>query len=114
MRSGIIAKKLGMTRLFMEDGKQIPVTVLQMENLQVVSQQRSIDVQLHDSHQVDSSEPDLRQGPVAHLYHVPSVEILFRHHSPFFAAFPRRRRPESSSPSSSWSGQMLRRVGLLA
>jgi len=38
MRSGIIAKKLGMTRLFMEDGKQIPVTVLQMENLQVVSQ----------------------------------------------------------------------------
>ncbi|MFT5005350.1 MAG: large subunit ribosomal protein L3 [Paracoccaceae bacterium] len=38
MRSGIIAKKLGMTRLFMEDGQQIPVTVLLMENLQVVSQ----------------------------------------------------------------------------
>ena len=36
MRSGIIAKKMGMTRLFMEDGKQIPVTVLQMDNLQVV------------------------------------------------------------------------------
>lgn len=38
MRSGVIAKKLGMTRLFMEDGKQIPVTVLQMENVQVVAQ----------------------------------------------------------------------------
>ena len=38
MRSGIIAKKLGMARLFMEDGRQIPVTVLQMENLQVVAQ----------------------------------------------------------------------------
>jgi large subunit ribosomal protein L3 len=38
MRSGIIAKKIGMTRLFMEDGRQIPVTVLQMDNLQVVSQ----------------------------------------------------------------------------
>ncbi|WGI22442.1 50S ribosomal protein L3 [Amylibacter sp. IMCC11727] len=38
MRSGVIAKKLGMTRLFMEDGKQVPVTVLQMENLQVVAQ----------------------------------------------------------------------------
>ncbi|WP_371170309.1 50S ribosomal protein L3 [Aliiroseovarius sp. 2305UL8-7] len=37
MRSGIIAKKVGMTRLFMEDGKQIPVTVLQMDNLQVVA-----------------------------------------------------------------------------
>ncbi|MEE9454293.1 MAG: 50S ribosomal protein L3 [Paracoccaceae bacterium] len=38
MRSGVIAKKLGMTRLFMEDGAQIPVTVLQMENVQVVAQ----------------------------------------------------------------------------
>jgi large subunit ribosomal protein L3 len=38
MRSGILAKKVGMTRLFMEDGKQIPVTVLQLENLQVVAQ----------------------------------------------------------------------------
>jgi large subunit ribosomal protein L3 len=41
LRSGIIAKKVGMTRLFMEDGKQIPVTVLQMENLQVVAQRTS-------------------------------------------------------------------------
>ena len=38
MRSGIIAKKVGMTRLFMDNGKQIPVTVLHMDNLQVVAQ----------------------------------------------------------------------------
>ena len=38
MRSGVLAKKLGMTRLFMEDGKQIPVTVLQLDGLQVVTQ----------------------------------------------------------------------------
>lgn len=38
MRSGIIAKKVGMTRLFMEDGKQIPVTVLSLDGLQVVDQ----------------------------------------------------------------------------
>ncbi|MEN9061592.1 50S ribosomal protein L3 [Ponticoccus litoralis] len=38
MRTGIIAKKIGMTRLFMEDGKQIPVTVLQLDNLQIVAQ----------------------------------------------------------------------------
>jgi large subunit ribosomal protein L3 len=36
LRSGIIAKKVGMTRLFMDDGKQIPVTVLQLDGLQVV------------------------------------------------------------------------------
>jgi large subunit ribosomal protein L3 len=38
LRSGVIAKKLGMTRLFMEDGRQVPVTVLQLDNLQVVAQ----------------------------------------------------------------------------
>ena len=38
LRSGVIAKKLGMTRLFMEDGKQIPVTVLQLDGCQVVAQ----------------------------------------------------------------------------
>lgn len=38
MRSGIIAKKVGMTRLFMDNGKQIPVTVLQLDSLQVVAQ----------------------------------------------------------------------------
>ncbi|OSP55130.1 50S ribosomal protein L3 [Pseudoruegeria sp. SK021] len=37
MRSGVIAKKVGMTRLFLEDGKQVPVTVLQLDNLQVVA-----------------------------------------------------------------------------
>lgn len=41
LRTGILAKKVGMTRLFMEDGKQIPVTVLQLDNLQVVSQRTS-------------------------------------------------------------------------
>ena len=35
LRTGVIAKKLGMTRLFMEDGRQVPVTVLQLDKLQV-------------------------------------------------------------------------------
>ena len=38
LRSGVIARKVGMTRLFMEDGRQVPVTVLQMDTLQVVAQ----------------------------------------------------------------------------
>lgn len=38
MRSGVIAKKLGMTRLFLENGTQVPVTVLQLDGLQVVAQ----------------------------------------------------------------------------
>ena len=38
MRTGVLAKKLGMTRLFLEDGRQVPVTVLSMDKLQVVAQ----------------------------------------------------------------------------
>ena len=30
MRTGLIAEKMGMTRVFAEDGRQIPVTVLQI------------------------------------------------------------------------------------
>ena len=37
MRTGVIAKKMGMTRLFQDDGRHVPVTVLQLENLQVVA-----------------------------------------------------------------------------
>ena len=37
MRTGVIAKKMGMTRLFQEDGRHVPVTVLQLDGLQVVS-----------------------------------------------------------------------------
>lgn len=38
MRTGVIAKKMGMTRLFLEDGRQVPVTVLSLEGCQVVAQ----------------------------------------------------------------------------
>ena len=36
MRTGVIAKKMGMTRLFQADGRHVPVTVLQLDNVQVV------------------------------------------------------------------------------
>jgi large subunit ribosomal protein L3 len=36
MRTGLIAKKLGMTRMFKEDGTHVPVTVLHVDQLQVV------------------------------------------------------------------------------
>ena len=37
MRSGLIAQKLGMTRVFTEDGQHIPVTVLKVDQCQVVA-----------------------------------------------------------------------------
>ncbi|WP_034492076.1 50S ribosomal protein L3 [Afifella pfennigii] len=38
MRSGVIAQKLGMTRVYTEAGEQVPVTVLRLDNCQVVAQ----------------------------------------------------------------------------
>lgn len=38
MRTGLIARKEGMTRIFDKDGRQVPVTVLKVDNCQVVAQ----------------------------------------------------------------------------
>lgn len=38
MRSGVIAQKLGMTRVYTDAGEHVPVTVLRMENCHVVAQ----------------------------------------------------------------------------
>ncbi len=37
MRSGLIAQKLGMTRVFTDEGEHVPVTVLKVDNVQVVA-----------------------------------------------------------------------------
>jgi large subunit ribosomal protein L3 len=41
MRSGLIAQKLGMTRIYTSEGTVVPVTVLKVDNCQVVAQKTS-------------------------------------------------------------------------
>ena len=41
MRTGVIAKKMGMTRLFQDDGRHVPVTVLALDNVQVVARREA-------------------------------------------------------------------------
>src|SRR5512134_731282 len=38
MRTGLIAQKLGMSRLFRDDGTHVPVSVLKVDGCQVVAQ----------------------------------------------------------------------------
>ena len=40
MRTGMLAQKLGMSRTFTEDGEHVPITVLKVENCQVVAVRR--------------------------------------------------------------------------
>jgi large subunit ribosomal protein L3 len=48
MRTGVVAKKIGMTRVFGADGAHIPVTVLSLEGCQVIgvkkNEEREVDV----------------------------------------------------------------------
>ena len=55
MRTGVIAKKVGMTRLFQEDGRHVPVTVLALENCQVTAH-RTADRDGYFAVQVGSGE----------------------------------------------------------
>lgn len=41
MRTGVIAKKVGMTRLFQADGRHVPVTVLQLDDVQVIGRREA-------------------------------------------------------------------------
>lgn len=41
MRSGVIAQKVGMTRIFTDAGEHIPVTVLKLDNVQVLAHRTS-------------------------------------------------------------------------
>ncbi len=55
MRTGVIAKKVGMTRLFQEDGRHVPVTVLALEGCQVTAH-RTADRDGYFSVQVGAGE----------------------------------------------------------
>ncbi|MDF1717960.1 MAG: 50S ribosomal protein L3 [Antarcticimicrobium sp.] len=74
MRSGIIAKKVGMTRLFMEDGRQIPVTVLQLDNLQVVAQ-RTADKDGYTAVQLGAGSPKVKRVSQAMRGHFAAAKV---------------------------------------
>ncbi|WP_417675006.1 50S ribosomal protein L3 [Pseudodonghicola sp.] len=74
MRSGIIAKKVGMTRLFMEDGKQIPVTVLQLDNLQVVAQ-RTTEKDGYTAVQLGAGSPKIKRVSKAMRGHFAAAKV---------------------------------------
>ncbi|PYF10964.1 LSU ribosomal protein L3P [Rhodobacter viridis] len=74
MRSGVIAKKLGMTRLFLEDGKQVPVTVLLLDNLQVVAQ-RTVETDGYTAVQLGAGEAKAKRTTAAMRGHFAKANV---------------------------------------
>ena len=74
LRTGLIAKKVGMTRLFMEDGKQIPVTVLSLENLQVVAQ-RTVDTNGYTAVQLGAGAAKVKRTSQAMRGHFAAAKV---------------------------------------
>ena len=61
MRTGMIARKLGMSRVFTDDGRHVPVTVLKVEDNQVVGQRTA------DSHGYTALQVGATPAKVKHL-----------------------------------------------
>jgi large subunit ribosomal protein L3 len=75
MRSGVIAQKMGMTRVFTDAGEHVPVTVLKMDGCQVIAQ-RTIDKNGYTAVQVGVGNAKVKNVSKAERGHfaVASVE----------------------------------------
>jgi large subunit ribosomal protein L3 len=74
MRSGLIAKKLGMTRIYTEEGAQVPVTVLKVDNCQVVAH-KTADKHGYTALQIGSGVPKIKRLTKAERGHFSAAKV---------------------------------------
>jgi large subunit ribosomal protein L3 len=74
MRSGVIAQKVGMTRVFTDAGEQVPVTVLKVDNCQVVGQ-RTVEKNGYAALQLGSGMRKVRNTPRALRNHFAKASV---------------------------------------
>lgn len=73
-RSGLIAQKLGMSRVFREDGSHVPVTVLHIDNCQVVDQ-RTLERDGYSAVQLGAGKAKVRRLGQAMRGHFAKAEV---------------------------------------
>ncbi len=78
MRTGVVAKKVGMTRLFQEDGRHVPVTVLALEDCQVISH-RTGERDGYFALQVGSGEAKQKNVNKPQREHFAKAEVALKH-----------------------------------
>jgi large subunit ribosomal protein L3 len=74
MRSGVIAQKLGMTRVFTEGGEHVPVTVLKLDGCQVVAQ-RTVDKNGYTAVQLGSGAAKVKNVSKAERGHFAVAKV---------------------------------------
>ena len=74
MRSGLIAQKVGMTRVYTEAGEHVPVTVLRVDNCQVVAQ-RTDEKDGYTAVQLGVGRAKAKNTPRALRGHFAKVEV---------------------------------------
>jgi len=74
MRSGLIAQKVGMTRIFTDAGEQVGVTVLKVDNCQVVAQ-RTVDKNGYAAVQLGVGTRKVRNTPKALRGHFAKASV---------------------------------------
>lgn len=74
MRSGLIAQKVGMTRIYTDAGEQVPVTVLKLDNCQVVAH-RTEDKNGYTAVQLGSGLAKVKNTPKAERGHFAKAEV---------------------------------------
>ncbi|SER01047.1 LSU ribosomal protein L3P [Faunimonas pinastri] len=74
MRSGVIAQKVGMTRVYTEAGEHVPVTVLRVDNCQVVAQ-RTEDKDGYTAVQLGVGQAKTKNTTLAQRGHFAKAEV---------------------------------------
>jgi large subunit ribosomal protein L3 len=74
MRSGLIAQKLGMTRVFTDQGEHVPVTVLKLDNVQVVAQ-RTVETDGYTALQLGAGKAKVKNCTKADRGHFAKAKV---------------------------------------
>ena len=74
MRSGVIAQKLGMTRIFTDAGEHVPVTVMKLDHCQVVAQ-RTEEKNGYTALQLGAGQAKVKNTPRAARGHFAAAKV---------------------------------------
>jgi len=77
LRSGLIAQKVGMTRVFTDEGEHVPVTVLRIDDVQVVAQ-RTVEADGYSAVQLGAGKIKMKNVTKLMRGHFAKAKVEFK------------------------------------